>query len=400
MRAAAVRLHRYVGLAMAGYLVIAGLTGSAITYRHEIDRWLNPDILVGQQVTQRLSLPTLLESVAAYAPDAKPVMVAFGPYPDDAIAIHLRPQEGGGLNRAYTALYVDPVSANVLGARDAERSGLDRRRIMHFLYVLHYSLHGGGIMRIFLGLVAVVWTLDCFVGFYLTLPRGQLFWRKWLPAWKLKRNAGRYRLNLDLHRAGGLWLWLLLFAVASSGAYLNLRSIVFDPLIDAVSPLPRSPLATRDIPASDTRHDVGFAAAFTIAEQHAARAHWPGAPQFIWHGAEQRLYHIRFDHGGTWSGPSDVYVDAESGALLQERAFAANGTIETFRQVQLPLHSGRVAGSIGRILICITGLMTAMLSITGVIIWWRKRIPRVARRRAIKAAKRTPIAIGEAHAAE
>jgi len=400
MRAAAVRLHRYVGLAMAGYLVIAGLTGSVIAYRHEIDRWLNQDILVGQQARQRLALPRLLESATAYAPGAKPVMIAFGPYPDDAIAVHLRPEVGGGLNRAYTALYVDPASGHVLGARDAERGGLDRRRIMRFLYVLHYSLHGGGIMRIFLGLVAVVWTLDCFVGFYLTLPRGQPFWRKWTPAWRLKRNAGRYRLSLDLHRAGGLWLWLLLFAVASSGAYLNLRSIVFDPLIDAVSPLPRSPLATRDAVASETGPDVGFAAAFAIAEQHATRADWPGTPQFIWHGAEQRLYHIRFDHGGAWSGPSDVYVDAESGVLLQERAFAASGATETFRQVQLPLHSGRVAGPIGRFLICVTGLIVAMLSITGLIIWWKKRGPRVARRRAITAAKRFPLAIGEPHAAE
>ncbi|MNO08416.1 hypothetical protein D3C81_2310440 [compost metagenome] len=46
-------------------------------------------------------------------------------------------------------------------------------------------------------------------------------------------------------------------------------------------------------------------------------------------------------------------------------------------QAQLPLHSGRILGLPGRILISAMGLVIAMLSVTGVIIWWRKRAARV-----------------------
>ena len=46
-------------------------------------------------------------------------------------------------------------------------------------------------------------------------------------------------------------------------------------------------------------------------------------------------------------------------------------------QAQFPLHSGRIVGLFGRILISIMGLVVAALSVTGVVIWWRKRRARV-----------------------
>jgi len=42
-------------------------------------------------------------------------------------------------------------------------------------------------------------------------------------------------------------------------------------------------------------------------------------------------------------------------------------------QAQFPVHSGRILGLPGRILISVMGLVVAMLSVTGVVIWLRKR---------------------------
>lgn len=42
MRPVLVLLHRYVGLATALFLFLAGLTGSLLAFHHEIDEWLNP----------------------------------------------------------------------------------------------------------------------------------------------------------------------------------------------------------------------------------------------------------------------------------------------------------------------------------------------------------------------
>ena len=46
------------------------------------------------------------------------------------------------------------------------------------------------------------------------------FWKRWKPAWLVKWRAGYFRLNFDLHRAGGLWFWLVLFIFAWSSVNL------------------------------------------------------------------------------------------------------------------------------------------------------------------------------------
>ena len=54
---------------------------------------------------------------------------------------------------------------------------------------------------------------------------------------------------------------------------------------------------------------------------------------------------------------------------------------DLFLQLQFPVHSGRIFGIPGRILISAMGLGVAMLSVTGVMIWLRKRRARRAIRR-------------------
>jgi uncharacterized iron-regulated membrane protein len=53
------------------------------------------------------------------------------------------------------------------------------------------------------------------------------FWARWKPAWLVKTNASTYRLNFDLHRAGGLWLWGVLLVFAWSSVYMNLWDTVY-----------------------------------------------------------------------------------------------------------------------------------------------------------------------------
>ena len=62
--------------------------------------------------------------------------------------------------------------------------------------------------------------------------------------------------------------------------------------------------------------------------------------------------------------------------MLGERQPWKGTAADIFVQAQFPLHSGRILGLPGRILISLMGIVVAMLSVTGVIIWWRKRASR------------------------
>ncbi|NWE37006.1 PepSY domain-containing protein, partial [Pseudomonas gingeri] len=55
MRALLVLLHRYIGLATALFLMIAGITGSLLAFNHELDEWLNPGFY--KATAEGLALP-------------------------------------------------------------------------------------------------------------------------------------------------------------------------------------------------------------------------------------------------------------------------------------------------------------------------------------------------------
>jgi uncharacterized iron-regulated membrane protein len=44
MRPAIVIFHRYVGLLMAGFLILTGITGSLLAWNHELDAALSPQL--------------------------------------------------------------------------------------------------------------------------------------------------------------------------------------------------------------------------------------------------------------------------------------------------------------------------------------------------------------------
>jgi uncharacterized iron-regulated membrane protein len=94
------------------------------------------------------------------------------------------------------------------------------------------------------------------------------------------------------------------------------------------------------------------------------------------------LYGVGFfepgnDHGDFGLGNAWLYFDAASGKPAGTRIPGSGTAGDLFMQAQFPLHSGRILGLPGLILISFMGALVAMLSVTGVIIWLRKRQARV-----------------------
>ncbi|HRJ61964.1 MAG TPA: PepSY domain-containing protein, partial [Azospirillaceae bacterium] len=91
-----------------------------------------------------------------------------------------------------------------------------------------------------------------------------------------------------------------------------------------------------------------------------------------------RFFHPGEDHGAAGVGPARLYFDGIDGRYLGDRVPWAGTAADIFIQAQFPLHSGRILGLPGRILISIMGIVVAVVSVTGVVIWWKKRKSRLA----------------------
>ena len=87
--------------------------------------------------------------------------------------------------------------------------------------------------------------------------------------------------------------------------------------------------------------------------------------------------------------PADfgIYLDAEGGHLLRVEHFSGEHTGNMISNWLYALHLVRdpLDHAVYRLLVCLVGLVTTLITVTGLVIWWQKRSARRwgARRRLI-----------------
>lgn len=413
MRAFATLLHRYAGLLIAAFLFVSGTTGAIISWDHELDDLLNPSLMEAKASGPPIASLELARQIEARHPQVRVTYVPIAPEaPGKSLAFGVSPRVDPQTNRLYepgfSQVFIDPASGAELGKREwGAVWPITKENVVSFLYVLHYSLHlpemwGTDRWGIWLlGVIAVIWTLDCFTGFYLTLPpkkrattsdadvartprEPRSWWRRWKPAWLVRWRASAAKLNFDLHRAFSLWTWGLLFIVAFTAFSLNLYAEVFYPMMSTVSQVTPSPFDLRT--PNDKHHPIAptvrFEQVLADARQGADERGWSEPVGAMSYFQEWGIYSAQFyrpgdDHGAGGVGHRRLYFDGRDGRLLGEFQPWRGTAADLFVQAQFPLHSGRILGLPGRIMISALGLIVAMLSVTGVIIWQKKRNARV-----------------------
>jgi len=381
------RLHRYVGLSLAGFLVLTGLTGAVLAWNAELDEALNPGLFraVPPDADAAMWSPLALrEAVQQRFPQALVARVPLALEPGKAATFLLR-RKPGGPPLADDQVFLDPYTGQILGMRRWGDITQGAHNLMPFVYRLHYSLALGSVGTVVLGIAAVLWTLDCLVGLYLTLPARRRhagapsFWSRWSTAWKLSLRSP-FRAVFDVHRAGGRWLWLALLGMAISSVALNLPQ-VYDPVVQGLAA--RQPgieaLPARATPLWEPR--LGWAqaharAAELMREEGARMGFAVREESSLSYDPRRGLY--RYDVRSSLDvkdrgGSTRNFIDADTGRLVGTwlpTAAAAGDTVTTWLTL---LHMAAVGGLPMKAAIALFGLAVAVLSCTGVIIWARKR---------------------------
>jgi len=376
MRRALTFAHRYVGLAIAGYLLIAALTGSIIVFERELDAALNPDLFTTRSTgTGPIPLDRL---VAAIERDGRARVSAVElPAGLGSAAIFRVSPASADRSIDHDQVFVNPETGDVLGRRLWGGCCFARRQIAPFLVHFHYSLHlPGNIGLTLMGIVGLLWFLDSFTGLALAWPRGGRGWAGWRLAMSIKRGARGYRRHLDLHRAGGVWLWLLLATMAFTSIAVTFGEEIVQPLVTLVSP-PSPSVFDRPAPPPGRLVDISYQGAIDRAEASAAQVMRHPRAVYASHSPGMAMFRIAVADGGgdprDGLGPSWFNIDDRDGTVRSTELMAGGTAGDTFLQAQLPTHTGRIGHLPGRILVSLFGLAIAMLSATGMLIWWKKR---------------------------
>ena len=236
-----------------------------------------------------------------------------------------------------------------------------------------------------MGGVALIWTIDCFVGFYLTLPCRE---RECRAAPGRRRTAAgarlvgaleagladqdaRQRLSHQLRHAPRLRpvdLGAALHPGASAAFSLNLYVEVAQPVVTLVSSFTPTPYDTRT-PSAAGRADRAEESASprcwrTRARRRRSGAAGPTPAGDVFYSPELRRLRRPLLRSGRRSRrrrrrPAELYFDSERRQLHRRLDAVARDGGRIFLQMQFPLHSGRIVGLPGRILISAMGLVVA-----------------------------------------
>jgi len=378
---------------MAVFLIVVGITGSLLVYTVEIERIVNPQLFAKPHAGARqLDMGEIAERVEAAEPRVR-VGYFFRDIPDTVIvriAARENPATGKPYELAFDHVFVDPWTGAILARRGGASLARGKMNLMPFIRSIHTDLTIGAPGALVLGYVALVWTVDCFVGFYLTLPsRRSDFWRRWRTAWWVKWRANAFRVNFDLHRVGGLWFWPLLFVFAWSSVRFELLPI-YDKVMRACLPYQSAEDFLRTVPIHRIDHPkLGWQAAERRgmelmqreAEKHHLRIMRAVTLAYIEDFGVYSLG-VQTDHDFRAMNPdSGVYVDGDTGEL--RHLFLPRGPSgNTFTNLIVGLHFADFRGwQSYRFLEFVAGLVISMLSVTGVYIWWRKRKVRASAHR-------------------
>lgn len=427
-RQACLWIHRYTGLAMAAFLIIAGITGALLAYHHELDDVFNRKLAsIEAQSTPMLSIAELHDKVITTYPEHKFSSMPTSIEANKSVVFSIDRNRGRSKNQpkpSFQEVYVNPYTSDIIGTRDKDAWAW--HNTMWKVFWLHRDLLLGDIGKWLLGIVSLVWTINCFIGFYLTFPRAvksnktkqasnkkrASFFKRWLPAWKIRRKTNTFKLNYDLHHAFGLWLWMMLFVIAWSSVGFNLQP-VYQPVMQAVVGLtPREgrptakpepnqetaqqskgdraenvntrPSATNvSNPVVNKTNSIAYlsAQADIASQQNGVSVQQLLGIRWV---AEDKQWQMRFKTDrdvGTHGGASSITVDAATGNVERINFGYQSGFGNKVDQWLSTLHMGHIGQGwshrLYQVFLAMIGLAVAVLSGTGVYLWWKGRQQRL-----------------------
>lgn len=390
-------LHRYAGLMMTLFLVVAGLTGSIIAFYDPLDQAVNPQLYrvsESDQHRQAIDPLVLRERLLAKHPEVQIQWVPLTPTDHQAIRFSItpaiNPSTGAPYQLTYDELFINPYTGDIQGKRMWGKISDGIENLIPFLFKLHYQLALGQVGAYLMGVIGLLWTIDCFIGACLTFPRktrqqaaqkekraSRFIWlKRWLPAWKIRMHStNRYKLNFDLHRAVGLWMWGMLFVLAWSSVAFNLNKEVYQPVMHFLFETQEMRSEALHQLQPNQHPNLSYAEAKSVAErylnvynpQHLRQVQPLGMSYLPKLGVYQYRFVSNQDISSS-RGNTRLFIHADTGKIVDVYVPLGKASGDTFTTWIRTLHMADCWGVPFKM-----GMVVSMLSVTGFIIWFRKR---------------------------
>ena len=385
------RWHFYAGLFVAPFMIMLSLTGIIYLFKPQLDNLMYSDLLHVTPSHHQLSAEQLQQRVLSSYPQAA-VSKYFPPLNAEGSAQFVVQEAGHELN-----VFVDPYRGEILGSQDAKFNLQAIARLVHGELMI--GTVGDRLVELAAG-----WGIMLVVsGLYLWWPRGKS------PAgvlWPRFTKRGRV-LWRDLHAVTGFWgsvflLFMLLSGMAWTGMWGKQYADLWNTFPAAMwNDVPKSDrqagelntgnvqtvpwaLENTPMPVSTGEH----AEHMNHGSMHAA----PAAPKV----SLQQVVDIATERGiepgysitqpktadGVFTvsvfaddprNDATLHIDQYTGKVLADVRWSDYSAVSKATELSVMLHEGKFFGWLNQLLILLVCLMILLGSISGLVIWWKRR---------------------------
>ena len=384
------RWHFYAGLFVAPFMILLALTGIIYLFKPQLDSLMYDQLLNVTPAHHSLSADEQLNRVKAAYPQGH-ISQYLPPINLERSAQFVLHNGGRELN-----VFINPYNGDVLGEQDAKLN----------LQAVARALHGElmiGTLGDRLVELAAGWGVVLVVsGLYLWWPRGQsaagILWprlsRRARPLWR------------DFHAVTGFWgaallLFMLISGMTWTGFWGKQYADVWNQFPAAMwNNVPTSDIEARSLNTA-TRQTVPWALENTPmpvsgahAEHmgHGAMPSGPAAPGITLQDVVDTATARKVEPGYSITLPTTatgvftvavfaddprndatLHVDQYTGQVLADVRWQHYSNVARATEMGVMLHEGKLFGSLNQIAILLVCLMILLSSISGLVIWWKRR---------------------------
>ncbi len=375
------RWHFYAGLLCIPFVLWLATTGSIYLFRPQIEALIDRPYTHLAMTGPRASSAEQAAAAVRAVPGSVLHRYQLPDAPDAAVQIVV------GAGRDETRVYVHPQTLAILKTVDEDQ------RLMRLVFRLHGELLIGDAGSYMVELAASWAIVMILTGLFLWWPRGTGLGGVLYP----RLGAGGRRFWRDLHGVTGFWvsffaLFLLLSGLPwakSWGGYLKaIRSVAEGhPVRQDWTTSHAQELAARAAADAGTRAMAGEHA----EHQGMAMAH----PAVSYVPLDRLVAGVRplrlagpvliappAGIGQPWTAKSDaanrplrtdLTLDGATGAVLTRTDFAQRRLIDRLVGYGVAVHEGQLFGWANQLLGLLTAIGLVLLSVSSVVLWWRRR---------------------------
>ena len=349
-------IHSWFGLITGIFLLMLGLSGSLLIFKDELDRFLYPDLLTVRPQEKTLPLDSLYKITVKQYPnlDGMAWLNPAAPY-DQAYQFRLYLNDGRLISYDLGAVAINQYTGNILrqGRGDDLEVGW-----LEWLFQFHFSFHLGMPGAALVALFGIAMLISVFTG--LIIYR-KFIWR--VITFKVSINRNNWRtISSYLHRTTGIWALPFNVVILFTGFWLNLFAFEKEVWKNEMVLTPPNTLVKASL-------DSMYAQALQkIPDLTPTYVYFPTQPERTF-----SIRGIRKGQNPLFAGGNSVQFDGQSGQFLSQTTFEDLSLWRQIKATFYPLHIGNFGGLALKILYVIIGLTPGLLSITGFLLWWRRK---------------------------